>query len=210
MWKNRYKIYKTSDPNLLITAVRAFPNIEDTIEKANKYYEIDAVAKDEKYREIYAYMNLLHWGRDFIPIAFADRIPKLQKLQNLNPIDKSYFWCVGYVSPYLKGGAASINKPARSIDLPSFDTMLDWFKYHVKNYNSASSSINTNLFEDALRKYISENSPEKLDPSRRFNLMYNNATIISFNRDMKTEDMINHLENLKNRDFYEILVNDFK
>lgn len=210
-WKNRYKIYKTSDPNLLITAVCSFPNIYDTIEKVNEYYDIEKIQNSELYKEIYAYYNLVHSGRDFIPVAFADRIPKLNNLQRVNPLGKGYFWCVGYVSKSLIGGASSINKHAKSITTPNFETLLSWLKYHSENIsNSTSSNVNRALFNDALRKYIIENNPAKLDGSRRFDLIYNCNTIADINRDLTTADWVAHLEGLKNRNLYEIIVNDFK
>ena len=47
MWKSRYKsIYKTDDPQLVITAVQSFPNIYDTLEKNIDYYNIKKLKED--------------------------------------------------------------------------------------------------------------------------------------------------------------------
>jgi hypothetical protein len=198
------------DPNLVITAVCAFPNIEDTIEKCNKYYEIEELNNDPIYKEMTTYLNYLSMGRDFTPIAFADRIPKLEKLQKLQPVDKSYFWCVGYVTPYLVGNNRALLKPSRSLNQPTYETFLMWLEHRVKNYDdSTSSTYNCSLFENALRDYIREKSDGIVNDNRRFNLIYNNRTVISNKRDMTINDWIDHLKNLPNRDIYEIMVNDF-
>ena len=214
MWKSRYiRRYKTSDPNLIITAVCAFPNIQNTLEKAKEYYEIDKTSKDEKYRDILAYYHLVHGGNEFIPIALSDTVPKLEKLQKLTPIDKSYFWCIAYVSPCLEGAADSVGKQSNSIKSPSYDVLLDWLKHFVTNYDSSEySSVSRKLFNDALRKYINDYAPSKLHYHRKFDMIYNNSTFIEFteNRNLTPNDWVAHLENLLNRDIYEIITNDFR
>ena len=214
MWKTRYNnIYKCKDPNLVITSVCAFPNVEDTIDKCNSYYKIDSLNNDLVYRELIAYIELTRGGRDFIPIAFSDKVPKLNKLQELKPVGKSYFWCIGYVSKYLKGGSKSINAPYRSIDEPTFETLFTWFKHHVKNYND-SDSITTNhdLHKKCLIKYIYDyidNNNVNVNRSRVFQLIQNSRINIQDDRKTTTYHWIDHIENLKNRDIYEIIVNDF-
>jgi len=211
MWKQHSKIYPTSNPNLIITAICGFPNLEDTLEIVNEVYKIDDLNTDKKFREIYSYYYLLHGGRHFIPIAFSDRIPKLEKLQALKPMGKGWFWCIGYVSTCLEGGANSLNAFSRKLNTPLFNECLEYLEYHTKHYESSTTnSINSCLAKDCLRKYVYENAPEKLDAGRRFQLLYNNSTIFDLNHDWTMKDWLDHLHNLKNRDIYEILVNDFK
>ena len=93
-WRNRYKIYKTSDPRLVITAVCSFPNIYDTLEKCIEYYKIKRIQEDLIFREIYSDYEFQH-GCDFIPIYFEDECPKLQKLAKLKDLGKGWFWCIG-------------------------------------------------------------------------------------------------------------------
>lgn len=210
MWKSRYKLYMCEDPNLVITAVCSFPNIDDTIEKCNDVYGIEKLINDPIYRDMTAYLNCVSGGNDFTPIAFSDRVPKLERLQELTPVGKSYFWCIGYVTPYLKGGNRSLLKPSRTLHQPTYETFLNWLEHRINNYNdSQSCSYNCRLFENALRAYIGENTGDIVNSSRRFNLIYNNHIPLLNNRGLTTKDWVEHLKNLPNRNIYEIMVNDF-
>ncbi len=188
-WNSQYKNkYKCKDPNLIITAVQAFPNMVNTVEKCNEFYKIDLVSKDLFYREIYAYLQYRHAGRDFIPIAFEDKVPKLKKLKN---IGNSYFWCIAYKSDN------------RYID---YSTAIKYLKHYSSYHNDISNVFNQNLVADALRAYVRENGKD-LNYDRKFNLIYNNnITII---KDNTVEDWIKHLEDLPNRNIYEIIFNEF-
>jgi hypothetical protein len=210
-WRSVYnKKYSTSNPNLLIASVCNYPHRRHSIEELNEDYDINRLNADEVYRDIIAYYYLAHGGREFIPIGFSDRYPKLANLQKLTPVGDGFFWCVGYVSLYLNGGASSVRKPCTSITTPDFETLLLWLKHYTQNYNSSrGSTISSNLFVDALRKYINDNAPETLHQGRKSQLIYNNHSPLVNDINSTPADWVKHLENLKNRNIYEIMVNDF-
>lgn len=217
-WKTRYKnIYSTSDKNLIITAVQSFPNLYDTVEKSNEYYEIENVNKDLLYRDLLSFYYLMN-GNDFIPIAFEDKCPRLKNLANINPIGKSFFWCIGYISPYLTNGISGIRGTnGKKISIPDFEILVNWLDYHIKNYVSDKhSTINQFLFKQALIKYVNEYlekniiTKNKIDNGRLFDLIYNKKTVINFNNELKVEHWVEYLQDLTYRDIYEIIVNDFR
>lgn len=208
MWKQRYKYYLTKDPQYVITAVSTIKT-QNYFENLNKFYKIEELHNDSIFKELYAY-SLLLAGYDFIPIAFSDKVSKLDKL----PIVKGFlemFWCIGYISPYFNGQNKSILKQCnREIITPSYSTLLMWLKHHVNNYtDSKHNSINQTLAKECLRKYILENVDDTIiTQQRRFNLMYNNH--VCFIDKFDCQDWIKHLETLSTRDLYEIIVNEFE
>lgn len=209
MWKNVYeKIFKCRDKQYVITSVCAFPYRQDTIEKCNEYYKINQLNDDAVFREMYAFYALME-GRDFIPIGFADRFPKLNKLQELQPVRQGFFWCVGYVSSCLLKNDNKTN----TIQYPTSEKFLNWLEHHCEEYSDdVDLNINKFLASNCLRQYVSENSKNKIDEHRVYGLIYNNDVIFNFpeNKNWTSKDWINHLKNLKKRDIFEIIVNDFK
>lgn len=207
MWKNRYKYYLTRDPQHVITAVSTIKT-QNEFSNLNKFYQIDELEKDSLFKELYAYVLLLQ-GYDFVPVAFSDRIPKLNKLPKIKSFIEMH-WCVGYVSPYLVSGTKSLISGCREIKSPSYDTLLLWLKHHVANYSeSIHSSINQNLAIECLRKYLMENrNSVNISDNRYFKLVYNNS--VEFIKKGTCIDWISHLENLSNRDYYEIIINEFE
>ena len=211
MWHLRGRIFTTKDPNLIITAVQYFPNINTDYKIYQENNNVKQIQEDLIYRELMAYYYLVHGGRDFIPLYFEDKCPKLAILQNKYPLQKSMFWCIGYVSNSLQNTSKALLRPSKSINTPDLNTLLAWLKYYCKNYSdNIGSGINRALAEDYLRKYVIDNSKDIVDYSRRFSLIYNCSTIFTINRDYTVNDWINHLENLPNRSIYEIMINDFK
>ena len=211
MWHNRKKLFLTRNPNYVITSIRYFPNINTSVELYKKDNDIVRLQEDKKYRNIVAYYELFYGGHDLIPLYFADDNVKIAKLDKLYPQGRSYFWCLAYVSDYLADKNKAILRSCRSLNTPSLETLLDWLKYYSKNYcNDTSSLINRRLAQDYLKKWIVDNSKDKISHNRRFELIYNCSTIFEMNRELTVKDWITHLENLSNRDFYEIIVNDFE
>lgn len=207
MWKLRYKYYLTKDPQYVITAVSTIKS-QNYFENLNKFYQIEELQNDPIYKELYTY-SLLVDGYDFIPIAFSDKIPKLNNLPKIESFLEMH-WCIGYISPYFVGQNRNIHSWKREIINPGYTVLLNWLKHHVYNYtNSQHNSINQNLASECLRAYISENiNTITISQQRRFKLIYNNKILM-----LNTEDpyyWIKHLENLYNRDLYEIIVNDFE
>jgi hypothetical protein len=211
MWHNRKKLFLTRNPNYVITAIGYFPNMNTSIALYKENTDIVRLQEDKKYRNIIAYYELFHGGHDIIPLYFADDNVKIAKLDKLYPQGRSYFWCLAYVSDCLKDKNKAILHGYNSLAIPSLETLLGWLKYYSKNYcNDTSSRINRCLAQDYLKKWIIDNSNDKISYDRRFKLIYNCSTIFEMNKELTVEDWITHLENLPNRDFYEIIVNDFE
>lgn len=207
MWKQRYKYYLTKDPQYIITAVSTIKT-QNYFENLNKFYKTEELLNDPIYKDLYTY-TLLNQGYDFVPIAFSDKIPKLNKLPKIESFLEMH-WCIGYISSYFKGQNRSITKTCgREIITPSYDILLNWLKHHVNNYdNSKHSSINQSLASECLRKYINENIDVKISYSRKFNLIYNNEVCMI--KSGNCLNWINILEKLNTRDIYEIIINEFE
>jgi hypothetical protein len=205
MWKTRGRYFLTKDPMYVITSVSTFKFLND-FKDLNTTYKIDKLESDKTYRDLYSYCELRN-GCDFIPIAFSDRVPKLNRLSKVGDLH----WCIGYISPYFVGGNKSLMKSCgREITSPSYELLLSWFKYHVNNYNSSADNyINQKLAEYCLVAYVNKIKDEhSISKNRLFKLIYNNKVV--FNKSGNCLEWIEHLENLPNRDFYEIVVNDFE
>jgi hypothetical protein len=211
MWHFRGKIFLTKDPNYIITNVCYFPNINTTYQLYKEDNQVGVIQKDEKYRELMAYYELVSGGHNFIPIYLEDDCPKLGELQKKYPLKRSFYWCIGYVSSYLENGSKSLLQGGHKVNEPSLETLLDWLEYYSSNYvDSIHSCVNQLFANNYLRQYIylKTKDDEKLS-NRRFKLIYNCSTVFD-DRELTIKDWINHLKNLSNRDIYEILVNDFK
>ena len=210
MWRQRYKYYMTKDPQYVITAVSTIATWNH-FEKLNETYRIDQLEKDPLYRELYAYC-LQSDGYDFIPIAFSDRVPKLAKLPKLESFLEMH-WCIGYITPYFVGGNTNLLSGVgkrREIIIPSFEILMGWLKHHVNNYtDSPHNSINQTLAKECLRKYIYEHENiGDIKQARKFTLLANNKVCFLDDID-NCQGWIDYLENLKNRELYEIVVNSF-
>lgn len=209
MWKSRYNnSYKTSDPNLIITSVCSFPNLIDTIEKAVEYYNVKEFQKDKTLLDIISEF-WFHNGNDFIPLYFADDIPKLNKLQELKPINKGFFWCICYQNPYF-------NPVKHSYSSPSHKQYREWLEYWMDNYHKEHSSITSHLFKQCVYTWIYENSKDFSESmkSRRFDMIANKRLEVqsgSYDTMLSTkEQMINYIEEMYNTNLFEFIFKAFK
>jgi len=208
MWKNIYKkIYKTSNPNLFITAVCAFPNIHTNVEKVNDYYEIEKIQNDPLYLSIYS-DYCFSVGRNYIPVCFEDRLPKLAKLQALKPIEKGFFWCVVYKSPFYDSNNNTYNTPSNKW----YREMLE---HWLNNYHVEHSSITNHLFEQSVQTWIYENSKEfnEHEKHRRFKFI-ENSTLVFLDRKgdqpkLTKEDYLEYLDNMYKTNWYEFVFKAF-
>ena len=204
MWKSRYKnLFKTSNPNLIITGVKSFPNIIDTVEKAIVDYKVKEFQKDPLLLEI----ESLFWlenGRDFIPLYFEDDCPKLK---NLKPFkEKGMFWCVGYINP----AVTSRNAWGRSITLPTHDRFKDLLEYAVKTNNNCWKY----LFEQCITQYVYEKTKNWADvqKQRRFKFICNTGLHVmnaSVNKYPTPDMCMPFIENMYKRDIYEFIFNEY-
>lgn len=206
MWNRRYrKIYKTSDENLIITAVCSFPNINDTLEKAIDYYRVKELQKSPKYLEIMSDYQQ-HDGRFFIPIYFEDQVPKLAKLQKLNPIGKGWFWCIGYKNSNVTRGRNDCN----TYYSPSYKWYKSRLKIWLKEYYTPHSSVTSHLFHQAIKMWIYENTEHFSDEekNRRFKLIENsNLSIDEYH--LSPEDYLIYLCAMENSNIYEFMFKTF-
>ena len=90
-------MYRTNDPNLIISAVQYFPKMNNSVEKISQFIGTEKFAKDLKLTEIVATYENYYGGHDFVPIHFANTCPKLEKLQKYIKT-KNMFVCIGYIS----------------------------------------------------------------------------------------------------------------
>lgn len=204
MWKTRYKnTYKTSNPNLIITAVCAFPNIQDSLEKAIEYYGVKDLQKDQMLLEIkadYGYHN----GRYFIPLYFSDDIPKLGKLKDLG---KGFFWCIGYQSP----NVIRNSEYSSTYSMPSHKQYKIWLEYWIHTrYIGQYDSIANFLFEQCIKAYVYENSKEFDEElkHRRFDVIANHN--LRFKPTENSQDMLKFIDKMYITNWYEFVFKEFK
>lgn len=180
---------------MIITAVCNFPNINDTLEKNVEYYLLDLIRKDNEFLRLYSFYNLRN-GCEFIPVELADSCPKLNKLQELNPIGKGWFWCIGYVSEF------------KDQSVP-FYQLFSWLKHYLDNYHSNGSSITAFLFEQCIISYIYEHIPEGVNVRRLFDVVMNKKHIWTGKYDMSKEDYIKVIEDMPLMNWYELIFKYF-
>lgn len=208
MWKTRYKHqYKTTDPNLIITAVCSFPNMIDTLEKAIVDYKVKELQKDSTYLQIES-DYWFHHGRNFLPLYFEDDVPKLAKLQKVNPLGKGYFWCIGYRNPNFTeihySGSGRFNPPP-------FQQYEEWLRYWLKTYYAGKhDGIAKHLFEQCVRRFVfskSKDLPERLQ-SRTFDLVSNKNLVFDYPED--PNDYLKFLDEMYVMNWYEFVFKSFK
>lgn len=203
MWKNRYKIYRTLKPEFIITAVKSFPNIVDTVDKAISYYKVKELQSDETLLNIYSLYNLFD-GRDFIPLYFEDDVPKLKKLK---PISPGMFWCIGYMSPYLK---LQDNKYTREMQIPSHIELKEFLVYA---FSKKLDDIYIRfLFDMCIHKYIYEQTTSYFTQNQKhrlFQLIQNTKMYFPYNDKYNLNDCIDFIEAMYTRNIYEFIFNEF-
>lgn len=205
-FKTYYKRwFKTRNSNIIIVAVRNFPNINDTLEKNVKYYDIKNLQEDHKYTEIISFINLMN-GCSFTPIIMGDTEPRLEKLNKYFNLGKGYQWCIAYIPKQLREGANGIAGYKRTIDIPNSNTLINWAEYlHNKN-SQKFSYVCKELLQYAIRQWIYENSPENVDPNRRFQFVQNST----FNIPDNFEDIMKIIEEMKTKNWYQTIFEMFK
>ncbi len=197
MWLNRYKIYKTRNPELIITCVRSFPNLVYTIDKAKKYYKIDILKDNIELFNIYSLYNLIDGGVNFLPICFEDECIKLQNLKNVVNPGKGWFWCIGRMSPYLIQDTY-----IREIKLPDHITLKKMLIYSI---DKVEDTITEFLFNLCVKKFIYENT-DNFDSAQcqtRFKLIEN--TKLKTN----SKHYLEFIHEMENRNIYEFMFNEF-
>lgn len=206
MWNRVYdKVYKTSDSDLIITAVCSFPNINDTLEKVIEFYKVKQLQQSKKYLEIMSDFEHEN-GRYFVPLYFEDQVPKLAKLQKLKPIGKGWFWCVGYKNPNLtiKG------KHACSFLTPPYKWYKSRLKIWLKEYHTEYSSVTSHLFKQAIKMWIYENTKDfsGKEKNRRFKLIENSNLSIDEYK-FSPEDYLIYLRAMEQANVYEFMFKSF-
>lgn len=209
MWKNIYKnIYKTSNPDLFITSVCAFPNIHTTIEKVNEYYDIDKIHNDPLYLNIYS-DYCFDAGRKYIPVCFEDKLPKLSKLKASNPIGKGFFWCVVYKNP-------SYDSKKWTYNTPSHAWYREMLEHWLNNYHVEHSSITKHLFEQSVKTWVYENSKNlnEHEKHRRFKFI-ENSRLVFLDRmgdqpQLTKEDYLGYLDDMYKTNWYEFVFKSYK
>lgn len=200
-WKSIYKnIYKTSNPNLFISAVSSFPNIVDTVEKAIIDYDVKKLQKDSTYLKLEALYQLLN-GRNIIPLYFEDDCPKLKRLPTL---EKGMFWCILYKSEYY----TKKSKYSSQISMPSYIELKQLLTY---SENNLEKKYNYFLFPHIVKQYIYDNSKNwsDIEKSRRFQLI-ENSTLLNIDYDTTYNEMVDYIKNMESMNIYEFIFKSFK
>lgn len=217
MWRERYvKEFKYSQPNMFITAVCAFPNMHDTVDKVKEYYQVEENQKDPIRMEICALGNI-NAGRNFIPLYFEDQEPKLLdfKIAEDFGYKKGWFWCVAYRSPcYIQHYSKSGEETGASINYPKHKVWREYLEHSLSNLNGYCSEF---LFTEAVMHWIYEQTAHwgQRDKSRRFQLIQNTSLeCLSCNQfcfyKLEKERYIEFLDNMYERDIYEFIFHEFK
>ena len=204
--------YKTSNPNLRIACVTAFPNIQDTLEKVIEYYEVKKLQRDPLLLDIYSDYYSQH-GNRFIPLYFEDDCPKLAKLEAVNPRGKGSFWCIGYFCPHVTQTSQHTSK----YDMPSHEWYRNRLDHWMDNYHEKYSSITKFLFKCAVKKWIydeTENFSDEMK-SRRFQLIENSSfrpslSIIENDHFQTKKGMFDFLDEMYKTNIYEFIYKQFK
>lgn len=204
MYKSRNKhIFKTHNPNLVIGAVRAFPNFDNTIERMVETFNVVALRNDPMLLEITALYQRFEHGQEFVPIHFADTCPKLEKFQKYITTE-SMFACVayrykGYPLDYERG----------PVILPTYD---EYKKYLIYLCESTDDIMWKWFFEQCVRKYIYDNTAwfsESL-MTRRFKVMENTTMPILYSKIFDKEYALSFIEDMYTRNIYELIFTEFK
>lgn len=204
-WGGRYKIYKTSNPNLIITAVCAFPNVYNTLEKVIDYYGVKALQKDPLLLDIHSEYEHAS-GRSFIPLYFADDCPKLARLQELTPVGKSFFWCIAYTNPHVE----TIRRDAAFMyRQPSHQWFKTRFLYWLENFHFEGSNITTHLFRSTVDTWMYEQTAHFSDKekSRRFQLTANSYLV---HECKEPKDYIDFVDQMYKTDIYRFMFEAYK
>ena len=210
MWKTRYKRkFKTNNPELIITAVRAFPNIQDTVEKAAIYYQTALNQQFPLRKEISSLLNIEH-GCDFIPLYLSDTCPRLA---NLPFIDKGWFWCIGYQNKC----QTFHNEYSRSITYPTHEKYMLLLNYYLshKEETQMGEHHGEYLFTKAVNQFVYENTKgfTEFQNQKRSRVMNSDSLVcLSPNRDQsktKESDYLPFIEKMYKRDMYEFMFNEY-
>jgi len=199
-WKSIYKnVYKTSNPNLFISAVCSFPNIVDTVEKAIVDYEVKQLQKDPIHLKLQALYNIYN-GRRYTPLYFED---DCSKLKNLPYINKGYFWCILYKSEYL----TIKSQHSSQISRPSYEELLELLDY---SHNNLKGKYNQFLFHHIINSYIYSKTEffNEKEKSRRFQLI-ENSSLIGINHKTTYEEMKEYIKNMNLMNIYEFIFKAF-
>ena len=212
MWRNRLdREFKTNNPNLIITAVLAFPNFNNTLEEILKYYHAKENQADYVRLHIESLYNF-YSGRDFTPLYFEDTHPQLGRLPN---IGKGWFWCIGYVPTIFE----ERNKYSRKVILPTHLQYKELLEYSINNLNGYCADY---LFKNCVHNYVYEKTKYFNDEQkhRRFQIIENTDLIFldgkkSFDGRTNTSnkpslnEYLEFIDGMYERDIYEFMFNEY-
>lgn len=203
-WKWRYKnLFKTSNPNLIITAIQSFPNLYNTIEKNVELFKTKELQSDSKLLEIMSLHGLLVEGNGFIPLYFEDDCPKLSKLRNLKPKDErkyDWFWCICYVYPGYEGLGKGVSK----INLPKHQRFCELLEYSIKELDGRYCEF---LFNWSIKTYISEQTRNFNEVERYNHYKLGSEVLFDWRYDKIKSEGLEFIDNMYSRNIYELMFN---
>lgn len=193
MYNLRYKnIYRTNNPNLVISAVQYFPKMNNSVEKISQFIGTEKYANNLKLAEIVATYENYYGGHDFVPIHFANTCPKLEKLQKYIKTE-NMFVCIGYIS----------------LVYPSHIKFKEYVEYYPFDIDS---TIWKWLFKQCILSYIHEQTSNWDIETKEhlFNLVGNSYIKFLSDKSLTKEKAMQFINNMYDRNIYEFIINEIR
>lgn len=203
MYKLRSKhIFKTRNPNLVISAIQFFPNINNTVEKMVAVNNTVALRNDPMLLHITAIYTQFNHGEEFVPIHFIDTCPKLEKFQKYITT-KSMFACIGY-----RYTGYPLSHEKSPIIVPTY---LEYKKYLSYLCDSSDELMWKWFFVECVKQYIYEKTKHLSEElrHRRFYVIENKKMPIIWSNNFSKKDSLDFIDNMHNRNIYELMFTEF-
>lgn len=201
MWSRRYRIYKTDNPQLIITAVQSYPNMINTLDKAVKFFKTNELQSDSKLLEIVSLHGLLRSGCNFTVLHLADTCPKLNNLKN---VGDSWFWCIGYINPAYNVEYRSLNSTISKINEPSHARYYELLEYSINNLDGKYCQF---LFDRCIINYISEQTRHFTDEDNHIKYRLGTRVSYDWSEDKICKEGLQFIDNMYLRNIYELMFN---
>jgi hypothetical protein len=200
------KVYKTSDPELFIIAVKSWSRVI-TVADAIKEYNVIENQKHPARLKINHLLNLEGNSiQRFIPLYFENDVPKLK---NLPKLDEGFIWCIAHKNPFI---TKWVDGHARQITPPPHKEYLRLLKYSLEELNNYGAE---HLFEKVVQSHVIKKTDffDDLQKSQRFKMIFNTTLKVLYPRKyedkIKPEQYLDFIEKMYDRNIYEFMFNEY-